>query len=647
MNTEEPMKRSAPGDLGGLSHADDDGAGGLGRGGGRTSIATVCLAGTLEEKLRAAADAGFDGVELFEPDLLASPLSPEQVRDLARELGLSLDLYQPFRDLEAVDEQVFEDALRRLEAKCALMARLGMDLLLVCSNVGTATRWEDEVAVAQLARAADVAARHGVRLAYEALAWGRYVNTYRHAWSLVKQADRPNLGVCLDSFHVLSRFDTVEGISEIPGEKIFFVQMADAPIMSLDVLDWSRHHRNFPGEGGLDVVGFLAAVLRSGYSGPISLEVFSDVYRQTDTARTARAAHRSLQWLERSVRGIVADRPRGWDFAELRVEDPDRVVETLKALGFRDRGVHRTKDVRLLTMGQARVVLHERPARAGDDRPSGVVSVGLQMQDPAETARLARTLRYPLAWRANRADEMVLHGIESPAGTEVFLAPEPEAGQEPGWVTEYGEGSGGPGPEPEETAGSVTIDHVNLAQPWRWFDESLAFHRTVLGLESDVSADVASPQGLVRSQVMRTPDGAVRIPLNVVPQSRAEPDEAVSGAAQRRLRAAYPQHVAFLVADAVAAAKAATERGLRMLPVPDNYYEDLSACFGLDPETVSRLRRYGVMYDRDAQGEFLHFYTRTVGSVFFEIVERRAGYEGYGAASAPVRMAAQYDVDRM
>ena len=39
----------------------------------RTSIATVCLSGTLTEKLHACAEAGFDGVEIFEPDLIARP----------------------------------------------------------------------------------------------------------------------------------------------------------------------------------------------------------------------------------------------------------------------------------------------------------------------------------------------------------------------------------------------------------------------------------------------------------------------------------------------------------------------------------------------------------------------------------------------
>ncbi|MGO3062813.1 MAG: sugar phosphate isomerase/epimerase family protein, partial [Brevibacterium aurantiacum] len=138
----------------------------------RTSIATVCLSGTLEEKLRAAARAGFDGVEIFEQDLVVSPTSPEAIAKLAADLGISLDLYQPFRDLEGVDEAQFQKNLKRAETKFQLMARLGIDTILLCSNVGTATISDDGVVVEQLRRLGDLADCHRVNIAYEALAWG-------------------------------------------------------------------------------------------------------------------------------------------------------------------------------------------------------------------------------------------------------------------------------------------------------------------------------------------------------------------------------------------------------------------------------------------------------------------------------------------
>ena len=124
----------------------------------RTSIATVSLSGSLVEKLHACAAAGFDGVEIFEPDLIAGDHSPEEIRALAARLGLSLNLYQPLRDLEGVDQTTFADNLRRARATFVTAQRLGIDTVLVCSNAGaTATVDDDDVSASQLRRIGDLA----------------------------------------------------------------------------------------------------------------------------------------------------------------------------------------------------------------------------------------------------------------------------------------------------------------------------------------------------------------------------------------------------------------------------------------------------------------------------------------------------------
>src|ERR1044072_5109256 len=160
----------------------------------KTSIATVSISGSLIEKLHACAAAGCDGVEIFEPDLIASDHSPEEIRTLARRLGLSLDLYQPLRDIEGVDEATFAENLRRAGATFATAARLGIDTILVCSNVATATVDSDEVSAGQLRRLGDLAAEYGIRVAFEALAWGRFIDDYRRAWRVVELADHPAVG---------------------------------------------------------------------------------------------------------------------------------------------------------------------------------------------------------------------------------------------------------------------------------------------------------------------------------------------------------------------------------------------------------------------------------------------------------------------
>ena len=154
------------------------------------------------------------------------------------------------------------------------------------------------------------------------------------------QADHPALGICLDSFHILSRGGDPAGIDAIPGEKIFFLQLADAPHLRMDVLQWSRHYRCFPGQGAFDVAGFAAHVLAAGYRGPLSLEVFNDVFRQADPCRTAVDAMRSLLVLEERRRSAAARRrSTAIAFVELAVDGVARDRRTLlRALGFAHAG---------------------------------------------------------------------------------------------------------------------------------------------------------------------------------------------------------------------------------------------------------------------------------------------------------------------
>ena len=620
----------------------------------RTGIATVCLSGTLKEKMQACAIAGFDGIEIFEQDLVTSPLSPEDIRKMAADLGLGLDLYQPFRDFDGVTPDLLKANLKRAEAKFKLMARLGMDTILVCSNVATATIDDDQLRAEQLAQLAALAGDHGVKVAYEALAWGKHVNDYEHAYRLVEAVDHPNLGTCLDSFHILSRDWDTAPIEDINADKIFFVQVADAPKLSMDVLSWSRHYRVFPGEGQFELAKFMGHVVRAGYTGPVSLEVFNDVFRQSDVERTAVDAMRSLIWLEEQSAKWLADtsaetaaagtseqkaagrrrypmelatlpkvnEPAGFNFAEVKADDTAQLEKLLGQLGFEFDGRHRTKDVQLWTMGQARVIINEQAALHTEP---AIAALGFDVDSPVIASARAQQLKAPVVSRKVQADEEVFQGISAPDSTEIFLCQGSPDGTA-AWTQEFGEGL-----EHPRAAQTAVIDHVNLAQPWQHFDEAVLFYTSALALEPQPFAEVPSPSGLVRSQVMQASNGAVRLVLNLAPVQQASAPKT------------YQEHIAFAVDDLVATARSARERGLEFLQIPANYYEDLDARFDLEPGFLATLKELNLLYDRDANGEFLHFYTATVGSVFFEMVERRGNYDGYGAPNAPVRHAVQYD----
>lgn len=140
----------------------------------------------------------------------------------------------------------------------------------------------------------EIAVEWGLKVGFEALAWGRHVNDHRDAWEIVHHADRHAVGLVLDSFHTLARKIYPETIRRIPGEKVFYVQLADAPLIEMDLLYRLRHFRDMLGEGDLDVLSFMRAVSATGYDGLVSLEIFNGQFRASSSRGLARDGHRSL-----------------------------------------------------------------------------------------------------------------------------------------------------------------------------------------------------------------------------------------------------------------------------------------------------------------------------------------------------------------
>ncbi|MET0415685.1 MAG: TIM barrel protein [Actinoplanes sp.] len=592
----------------------------------RTSIATVCLSGTLEDRLDAAAAAGFDAVEIFENDLLAAGSSPEQVRARVAGLGLTIDLYQPFRDAEGAPPHRFAAVERRMRAKLDVMARLGADTVLICSSVAPDTIDDDDLAAEQLHRLAGLAQERGMRIAYEALAWGRHVSTWEHSWEIVRRAGHPALGLCLDSFHVLSRTDDYAGVAALPGDRIFFLQLADAPRLDMDVLQWSRHHRLFPLQGRLDLVGFTRAVLATGYSGPLSLEVFNDVFRSADPHRTAVDARRSLIALQDATAGTLSPAPElaGIAFTELGVdgESGPELESVLRALGFTHRGQHRSKPVQLWEQGAARILLNHGTARLSEGA-AAIRAFALESTDPQRSARRAEELLARPLPRRRRQSEADLISVAAPDGTEVFFCNTGEHG----WLDDFL-----PTGEPiMPSAGITGIDHLSLAQPFDRYDEAALFYRTVLGLTDDEAGEFAAPYGLIRTLAIRDASRRVRITLSVPLLRRGDWAPAIP----------HPQHLTLITDDLRRTAKALSSAGAPLLRIPGNYYDDLDARLDLEPALRDTVRELGAMYDEDEHGQYLQLFTPVLGTrVFLEIVQRIGGYRGYGFANDPVRMAA-------
>ena len=166
----------------------------------------------------------------------------------------------------------------------------------------------------------------------------------------------------------------------------------------------------------------------------------------------------------------------------------------------------------------------------------------------------------------------------------------------------------------------------------------MLFYRALFGLRPDAPWELPDPYGLVRSRAFTDGTGALRLPLNVSESGRTGTGRFVSAFA-----GAGVHHIAFALADAAAAMDAAATRGAPLLDIPENYYEDLGARFGLADADLADLQRRHLLYDQDGEGgRFRHAYTHPFRDRFFlELAERAGGYAGFGAANAGVRMAAQ------
>ncbi|WP_417720951.1 bifunctional sugar phosphate isomerase/epimerase/4-hydroxyphenylpyruvate dioxygenase family protein [Salipiger sp.] len=613
----------------------------------KTSIATVSISGNLRDKLDAIVAAGFDGIEIFEQDFIADTGSPRDVGNAIRDMGLDITLFQPFRDFEGLPGALRRRAFDRAERKFDLMNEMGCDLVLFCSSTHPEALGGIDRAADDFAELGARAAKRGIRVGYEALCWGKHVNDHRDAWEIVRRADHPNIGLILDSFHTLGRGVDPETIRRIPGDRIFFVQLADAPAIPMDLLYWSRHFRNMPGEGDLPVTDFMRAVMATGYSGPISLEIFNDQFRGGAPKTIAKDGHRSLIALMDDVRRaepeIAVDLPpmpprvpiARTEFVEFatRGQSADDLRALLTAMGFAETGRHVSKKVALWQQGAIRVVLNEESGdfagTAFNVHGTSVCDIGIAVASAADTvsratALGARAFSQPLG--PGQRDIPAIRGL---GGSVLHFL---DAGHDEVWETEFSATSGGP-----EGAGLTSVDHIAQTMT---YDEMLSwslFYTTLFDMGKSAMVDVVDPDGLVRSQALETPDGAFRITLN-----GAETHRTMAGNFLAESFGAPVQHVAFTCHDIFATAAAMAAKGFAPLPISPNYYDDLASRFPIDPQELARMKTANILYDEDARGAFYQFYSQPfAGGMFFEIVQRREGYAGYGAPNAPFRIAAQ------
>ncbi|KAJ5570141.1 3-dehydroshikimate dehydratase [Penicillium hispanicum] len=327
----------------------------------RLAISTVSLGQhpsyTLEDKLRAAAKAGYDGVEIVFSDLeaysqsqnLATLDGAEKTRAICADTSLAILSLAPFENYEG-DRSSLSDRLQKAAHWIEIARVLRTPYLQVPSQFKTNAIGSDAVVVSELQQLADLGSARQplVSIAYEPMSWSTYHSTWESSLKLAEAVDRPNFGLCLDTFHIITKLwadpfavsgklpdadqrlqQTLERfVRSCPLDKIFYVQLSDAekfhPPFSTahpwylegeaPQFTWSKHARPFPFKTNMGAYLPVLQVARAwladkGFTGWVSMEIFDRRMRSKDT-RPEAAAQRGIDSWQRLRKELAASQSR-------------------------------------------------------------------------------------------------------------------------------------------------------------------------------------------------------------------------------------------------------------------------------------------------------------------------------------------------
>ena len=265
------------------------------------SIAATSLGGTVKEKLYAISAAGFRLVTLTDSELLVDELSPAKLAELLRELGIRVSMFRAHAIFGSDDGQHRTLVRERIQRKFEVMQTMGASLMHVSLTREQADQERHAETASQLAVLADLAQSRGYAVAIDVSDASPDFPAFRRAASMVRLADRSNLGLVVSNLELLVSDSKLDDIAHFPRGSIFMALLTDVRSTGVGVSRASRRLRCFPGQGVLDVRSFVARVLETGYDGPFALDVPNDDLRASPVRLTAMDAMRSLRYVEEQL----------------------------------------------------------------------------------------------------------------------------------------------------------------------------------------------------------------------------------------------------------------------------------------------------------------------------------------------------------
>lgn len=266
------------------------------------------LPGTLDQRLQAIRDAGFEAVEVDATDMARSSFSIAESVSHIRSSGLRVTALKELRDFTGHVGHVMTYRMELAKTSLSMLADMGGKLIIVNPSATNKTTHVSEL-VDQLRALATLAMKRGIRVGYRPLPWSDHAYDFASAWRLVEQAGNRNLGLVVDSFQNLTDLDITTVFQQIPAEKVFLVRLSDFKMSALHVLEdkieVDHHQRFFPGAGNLsgDIAELVRQCQQNGYTGDLVLSVNDESYRMAGLDSAIQSALRARTWLDKMMAG--------------------------------------------------------------------------------------------------------------------------------------------------------------------------------------------------------------------------------------------------------------------------------------------------------------------------------------------------------
>ena len=571
-------------------------------------VSTDSVSGSLEQKLEAIAAAGFHGVELSAPEVIGYSTKVAKQCDALGIKICALSIAQGAFNRDETAEYV--RLARELSARVLIL----------------------DITADQISDLPDLDALQDVKLALRPAPFCE-----AEVVALVQGCDHPCLGLVLNSAYVLSDGSRPARLRHILGRHIFHIQLVDGDKGDL-----------VPGLGILNLQGFLRVIVRAGYIGPICVSGAAN--GSNDMGNAYRALLNLLDEVSKTEPHANFGNPflaprvpaTGIEFIEFCVDTKNahKLTHLLSTMAFRKERSHVSKDVSLWRQGAVNIVINqEHDGHAGQlfkEHGPMVCDMGLRVQNADETVARANALGTKTVSQEVGLGELTIPAIRGVGGSLLHFIDE-QSDLHRVWDIEF---------EPTKRtratppSGLRRIDHIAQTMKFDEMQDWLLYYISTFEMEKSPVVNVNDPSGVVLSQAIESPEGEVRLNLN-----GAHGQDSIAGSFVADKLGAGVQHLAFATDDIFETSAVLIANGFPRLPIPSSYYAETQERFDLDPSLVADLKSYNILYDQDSAGAYFQLYSETLfDGFFFEIVQRRNGYAGYGARNAPVRLAAQTDL---